>query len=224
MNATTENKSGVGPEYLDVSEAGIAQRLESLAMPMTFASASGGMYYASFQIADLVMQIVRERTDAFRQGAADQREKRKALQQTVADLDDELTRAKSVVQDMTAIIAAKREQERTLAEQIAQAIAPMIDTDTSDMELPELVAALIDVALREHARAQIMSMEPENPDGVFLVQQPNGRTVSCPCITRTAATARAEAMLQDGTNGLELHVVQRLARCVAHIETEFKEA
>lgn len=224
MNATTETKAGVGPEYLDVSEAGIVKRVESLAMPKTFGTSAGGMYYASFQIADLVMQIVRERTDAFRQGEGEQREKRKALQQTVADLDDELTRAKAVVQDMTAIIAAKCEQERTLAEQIAQAIAPMIDTDTSDMELPELVAALIDVALNAHFSDLATPVTPENPDGVFLVQQPNGRTVSCPCITRTAATARAEAMLQEGTNGLELHVVQRLARCVAHIETEFKEA
>jgi len=130
----------------------------------------------------------------------------------------------TLVQDMTAIIAAKCDQERTLAEQIAQAIGPMLDTDTSDMELPELVGALIDFALGEHARAQVMSMEPENADGVFLVQQPNGRSVSCPCITRTAAMARAEAMLNEGTNGLELQVVQRLARCVAVVETEWNEA
>jgi hypothetical protein len=140
------------------------------------------------------------------------------------DLKRELERACTVVQDMTDIIAAKCAQEYKLSEQIAAAIGFMLDTDTSDMELPELVGALIDFALGEHARAEVMSMEPEEAPGVFLVQQPNGRNVQCPCNTRKAAMERADAMLLEGTNGTELYVVQRLARCVAVVEIEWEGA
>lgn len=220
MIATSENKAGVGPEYLDASDAGIAKRVEALALPHTFATNARGMYFASFQIADLVMQIERERTDAFRFGAADQREKRKALQQTVADLDDELTRAKSVVQDMTAIIAAKCEQERTLAEQIANAIGPMLDTDPSDMDLPELVGALIDFAIGEHARAQVMSMEPDDAHGVFLVLNADGR-ITGP-IHESDRDARAYAQ-QCGRSSSGFTVVRRVATCTTRIETDWKE-
>lgn len=220
MIATSKTKAGTGPEYLDASDAGIAKRVEALALPYTFATNARGMYFASFQIADLVMQIERERTDAFRFGAADQREKRKALQQTVADLDDELARAKSVVQDMTAIIAAKCDQERTLAEQIAQAIGPMLDTDTSDMELTELVGALIDFALGEHARAQVMSMEPEESPGVFLVLNADGR-ITGPFHNSDGA-ARAY-INQVGRSSSQFMVARRVASCTTRIAADWKE-
>lgn len=222
MIATSENKAGVGPEYLDASDAGIAKRVEALALPHTFETNARGMYFASFQIADLVMQIERERTDAFRFGAADQREKRKALQQTVADLDDDLTRAKSVVQDMTAIIAAKCKQERTLAEQIAQAIGPMLDTDTSDMELTELVGALIDFALGEHARAQVMSMEPEEAPGVFLVLNADGRITGPVHDTEKKARDWAELGAQM-REGKAFTIARRIAHCNTRIAIDWKE-
>ena len=156
----------------------------------------------------------------------DQREKRKALQQTVADLDDELARAKSVVQDMTAIIAAifaaKCDQERTLAEQIAQAIGPMLDTDTSDMELPELVGALIDFALGEHARAQVMSMEPEDAPGVFLVLNADGRITGPVHDTEKKARAWA-AQAAEVRQGTAFTVARRIAHCNTRIAIDWKE-
>lgn len=149
-----------------------------------------------------------------------QREKRKALQQTIADLDDELRRAKSVVQDMTAIIAAKCKQERSLSEQIAQAIGPMLDTDTSDMELPELVGALIDFALGEHARAQVMSMEPEDAPGVFLVLNADGR-ITGP-FHNSDGDARAY-INQVGRSSSQFMVARRVASCTTRIAADWKE-
>lgn len=209
MIATSENKAGVGPEYLDASDAGIAKPVEALALPHPFETNTKGMYFASFQIADLVMQIERERTDAFRQGQAEQREEHDALTQAIDAFNVDLTRAKSVVQDMTAIIAAKCEQDLKIAEQIAQAIGPMLDTDTSDMELPELVGAIIDFALGEHARAQVMSMEPEDAPGVFLVLNESGRHIGP--FHYTAREAQAWVSKQFGHDGYEFTVVRRVA-------------
>ena len=152
----------------------------------------------------------------------DQREQRKALQQAVADIDDELARAKSVVQDMTAIIAAKCKQERTLADQIAQAIGPMLDTDTSDMELPELVGALIDFALGEHARAQVMSMEPEDAPGVFLVLNADGRITGPVHDTEKKARAWA-AQAAEVRQGTAFTVARRIAHCNTRIAIDWKE-
>lgn len=222
MIATAENKAGVGPEYTDASDAGIARRVKWLAMPKTFATSSGGMSFASFQIADLVMQIKDERTDAFRQGQIAQREDLDALKQAIEAFDDELTRAKSVAQDLTAIIAAKCDQERTLAEQIAQAIGPMLDTDTSDMELTELVGALIDFALGEHARAQVMSMEPEDAPGVFLVLNADGRITGPFHDTEKKARAWA-AQAAEVRQGTAFTVARRIAHCNTRIAIDWKE-
>ncbi len=126
----------------------------------------------------------------------------------------------TLVQDMTAIIAAKCEQERTLAEQIAQAIGPMLDTDTSDMELPELVAALIDFALGEHARAQVMSMEPEDAPGVFLVLNADGR-ITGP-FHNSDGDARAY-INQVGRSSSQFMVARRVASCTTRIAADWKE-
>lgn len=126
----------------------------------------------------------------------------------------------ALLQDMTAIIAAKCKQERTLAEQIAQAIGPMLDTDTSDMELPELVGALIDFALGEHARAQVMSMEPEEAPGVFLVLNADGR-ITGP-VHKSDRDARAHAQ-QCGRSSSGFTIVRRVATCTTRIETDWKE-
>ena len=136
-----------------------------------------------------------------------------ALQERCDDLAN-------LLQDMTAIIAAKCEQERTLAEQIAQAIGPMLDTDTSDMELPELVGALIDFALGEHARAQVMSMEPEDAPGVFLVLNTDGR-ITGP-FHNSDGDARAY-INQFGRSSSQFMVARRVASCTTRIAADWKE-
>ncbi len=139
-----------------------------------------------------------------------------------ADLERDLNSARNVVQDMTAIIAAKCEQERTLAEQIAQAIGPMLDTDPSDMELPELVGALIDFALGEHARAQVMSMEPEEAPGVFLVLNTDGRITGPVHDTEKKAREWAELSAQM-REGKAFTIARRIAHCNTRIAIDWKE-
>lgn len=200
----------------------IAQEIMALAQPRSGRIDKGDNTTGRFAVSDLVLAFTHQYTLAYRQGAADQREKRKALQQTVADLDDELTRAKSAVQDMTAIIAAKCDQERTLAEQIAQAIGPMLDTDTSDMELPDLVGALVDFALGEHARAQVMSMEPEDAPGVFLVLNADGRITGPVHDTEKKARDWAELGAQM-REGKAFTIARRIAHCNTRIAIDWKE-
>ena len=139
-----------------------------------------------------------------------------------ADIARELTRAQSVVQDMTAIIADKCAQERTLSEQIAAAIGPMLDTDTSDMDLPELVGALIDFALGEHARAQVMSMEPEEAPGVFLVLNADGRITGPVHDTEKKARDWAELGAQM-REGKAFTIARRVAHCNTRITIDWKE-
>ena len=192
------------PVSFDVNK--IAQEIMALAEPGSGSLDKGDITTGRFAVSDLVMAITHQCTLAYRQGAA--------------DLDDELARAKSVVQDMTTIIAAKCEQERTLAEQIAQAIGPMLDPDTSDMELPELVGALIDFALSEHARAQVMSMEPEEAPGVFLVLNAEGR-ITGP-FHNSDGDARAY-INQFGRSSSQFMVARRVASCTTRIAADWKE-
>ena len=138
-----------------------------------------------------------------------------ALQERCDDLAN-------LLQDMTAIIAAKCEQERTIAEQIAQAIGPMLDTDTSDMELPELVGALIDFALGEHARAQVMSMEPEEAPGVFLVLNTDGRITGPVHDTEKKAREWAELGAQM-REGKAFTIARRIAHCNTRVAIDWKE-
>lgn len=138
-----------------------------------------------------------------------------ALQERCDDLAN-------LLQDMTAIIAAKCKQERTLAEQIAQAIGPMLDTDTSDMELPELVGALIDFALGEHARAQVMSMEPEDAPGVFLVLNDDGRITGPVHDTEKKAREWAELAAQM-REGNAFTIARRIAHCNTRVAIDWKE-
>lgn len=138
-----------------------------------------------------------------------------ALQERCDDLAN-------LLQDMTAIIAAKCAQERTLAEQIAQAIGPMLDTDTSDMELPELVGALIDFALGEHARAQVMSMEPEEAPGVFLVLNADGRITGPVHDTEKKAREWAELGAQM-REGKAFTIARRIAHCNTRVAIDWKE-
>ena len=138
-----------------------------------------------------------------------------ALQERCDDLAN-------LLQDMTAIIAAKCKQERTLAELIAQAIGPMLDTDTSDMELPELVGALIDFALGEHARAQVMSMEPEEAPGVFLVLTADGRITGPFHDTEKKAREWAELCAQM-REGKAFTIARRIAHFNTRVVIDWKE-
>lgn len=136
-----------------------------------------------------------------------------ALQERCDDLAN-------LLQDMTAIIAAKCAQERTLAEQIAQAIGPMLDTDSSDMELPELVGALIDFALGEHARAQVMSMEPDPLADVFMVLNAEGR-ITGPF--HNSDRAARDYVQQFGRSSSSFMVARRVATCTTRIAADWKE-
>lgn len=139
-----------------------------------------------------------------------------------ATLSRELNSALNVIQDMSAVIAANCAQERTLAEQIANAIGPMLDTDPSDMDLPELVGALIDFAIGEHARAQVMSMEPEDAPGVFLVLNADGR-ITGP-VHDTEKKARAwGAQAAELRQGTAFTIARRIAHCNTRVAIDWKE-
>ena len=141
---------------------------------------------------------------------------------TVEDLAAKLSRAESVVHDMTAVIAAKCEQEMKLSEQIADAIGTMLDLDTSDMDLPQLVAALIDVARIEKASAQVASMEPEDAPGVFMVLDSNGRLTGP--THDTAKKARDHVELLDAKReGHRFVVARRIAICSTSVAVDWKE-
>lgn len=142
---------------------------------------------------------------------------------SVEDLAAKLARAESVVHDMTAVIAAKCEQELKLSEQIADAIGPMLELDTSDMELPELVAALIDVARIEKASAQVTNMEPEEAPGVFMVLDSNGRLAGPPHDTAQKAREHIEVLAAQRA-GHRFVVARRIAICNTRIAIDWKEA
>ena len=142
---------------------------------------------------------------------------------TVEDLAAKLSRAESVVHDMTAVIAAKCEQELKLSEQIADAIGPMLELDTSDMDLPQLVAALIDVARIEKASAQVENMEPEGAPGVFLVLNADGRITGPVHDTEKKARAWA-AQAAEARQGSAFTVARRIAHCNTRIAIDWKEA
>jgi len=145
-----------------------------------------------------------------------------ALKANAEQLAEDLSIDRSVFNDLVAVIAVKVKQERTLAEQIAQAIAPMLDTDTSDMELPELVGALIDFALGEHARAQVMSMEPEDAPGVFLVLNADGRITGPVHDTEKKAREWAELGAQM-REGKAFTIARRIAHCNTRVAIDWKE-
>ena len=99
----------------------------------------------------------------------------------------------------------------------------MLDTDTSDMELPELVGALIDFALGEHARAQVMSMEPEDATGVFLVLNADGRITGPVHDTEKKAREWAELGAQM-REGKAFTIARRIAHCNTRVVIDWKEA
>lgn len=108
-------------------------------------------------------------------------------------------------------------------EQIADAIGPMLELDTSDMDLPELVGALIDFAIGEHARAQVMSMEPEGAPGVFLVLNADGRITGPVHDAEKKARAWA-AQAAEARQGSAFTVARRIAHCNTRIAIDWKEA
>jgi hypothetical protein len=137
-------------------------------------------------------------------------------------ISNPLARAYDVIEDMTAVIAAKTEQELRISEKIAAAIGDMCITETTDMNLPELVDRLIDIAHAEHARAGTLAWVPEpepSPPAVFLVFDDCGRIRVPSCTSVDDAMERAESMLREGSSGTVLYVARRVAQCAAHIQT-----
>lgn len=141
---------------------------------------------------------------------------------SVEDLAEKLDRAESVAHDMTAVIAAKCEQERKLSEQIAHVISTMLEIDTSDMELPELVAALIDVARIEKASAQVANMEPEEAPGVFMVLDSNGRITGPSHDTAKKAREHVELLAAQRADH-RFVVARRVAICSTSVAVDWKE-
>lgn len=213
------------PAGLDGSREGIAVRLSAIGEHI--ALDQHGMNCGTWYLTDLVDQVETERKDSFESGlqlGAHLVERVKAeraeLRDRVAELEDALSKAQGLAQDLTGIVGVKCQDELRLAEQIAGALNPMLDADTSDMDLPELVAALIDFALGEHARAQVMSMEPEEAPGVFLVLDGDGR-ITGP-IHNSDRDALAYA-LHHRRSSRGFTVVRRVATCTIRIETDWKE-
>lgn len=213
------------PAGLDGSREGIAVRLSAIGEHI--ALNQHGMNCGTWYLTELVDQVEAERKDAFESGlqlGAHLVERVKAeraeLRDRVAELEGALSRAQGLAQDLTGIIGVKCQDELRLAEQIAAALAPQLEADTSDMDLPELVAALIDFALGEHAREQAISMEPEDAPGVFLVLNADGR-ITGP-IHKSDRDARAWAQQYRGSSS-SFTVVRRVATCTTRIETDWKE-
>ena len=213
------------PAGLDGSREGIAVRLSAIGEHI--ALDQHGMNCGTWYLTELVDQVETERKDSFESGlqlGAHLVERVKAeraeLRDRVSELEDALSKAQGLAQDLTGIVGVKCQDEPRLAEQIAGALNPMLDADTSDMDLPELVAALIDFALGEHARAQVMSMEPDDAHGVFLVLNADGR-ITGP-IHESDRDARAYAQ-QCGRSSSGFTVVRRVATCTTRIETDWKE-
>lgn len=213
------------PAGLDGSREGIAVRLSAIGEHI--ALDQHGMNCGTWHLTELVDLVETERKDSFESGlhlGAHLVERVKAerteLRDRVAELEDALSKAQSLAQDLTGIIGVKCQDELRLAEQIAAALAPQLEADTSDMDLPELVSALIDFAMGEYARAEVMSMEPEPLPEVFLVLNSDGR-ITGP-IHKSDRDARAYAK-QCGRSSSSFTVVRRVATCTTRIETDWKE-
>lgn len=213
------------PAGLDGSREGIAVRLSAIGEHI--ALDQHGMNCGTWYLTELVDQVEAERKDAFESGlqlgahlVERVKTERAELRDRVAELEGALSRAQGLAQDLTRIIGVSCQDELRLAEQIAAALAPQLEADTSDMDLPELVAALIDFALGEHARAQVMSMEPEDAPGVFLVLNADGR-ITGP-VHKSDRDARAHAQ-QYGRSSSGFTIVRRVATCTTRIETDWKE-
>lgn len=138
-----------------------------------------------------------------------------------AYLKAELNNAQGLVQDMTAIIAARCAQDLALSEQIAHAIGDTLDTDPADMDLPELVQALIDYARDQHVRAEAMAIEPDPtpaPPATFFVLNFDGR------ITGRAHNSDSDARAWAANNGAGAFTIVRVvASCTTRVATEWKE-
>ena len=216
------------PAGLDGSREGIAVRLSAIGEHI--ALDQHGMNCGTWYLTELVDQVETERKDSFESGlqlGAHLVERVKAeraeLRDRVAELEDALSKAQGLAQDLTGIVGVKCQDELRLAEQIAGALNPMLDADTSDMELPELVGALVDFALGEHAHAQVMSMEPEDAPGVFLVLNADGR-ITGP-VHDSEKTAREWARhAAEHRQGAAFTIARRIAHCNTRVVIDWKEA
>ena len=215
------------PAGLDGSREGIAVRLSAIGEHI--ALDQHGMNCGTWYLTELVDLVETERKDSFESGlqlGAHLVERVKAeraeLRDRVAELEDALSKAQGLAQDPTGIVGVKCQDELRLAEQIAGALNPMLDADTSDMDLPELVAALIDFALGEHARAQVMSMEPEEAPGVFLVLNADGR-ITGPVHDTEKKAREFAAQAAELRPGGAFTVARRIAHGTTRVAIDWKE-
>ena len=145
------------------------------------------------------------------------------IESTIDALQERCDDLATLVQDMTAIIAAKCEQERTLSEQIAQAIGPLwTELDTSDMDLQELVDGLVGMVNGQAIRIETMSAEAEDAPGVFLVLNADGRITGPVHDTEKKARDWAELGAQM-REGKAFTIARRIAHCNTRIAIDWKE-
>lgn len=139
-----------------------------------------------------------------------------------ADLERELQRTQCVVQDLTAVIAAKCARDLELAERIAARAAHLFDADTSDMELEDLIDALLEEVAGQHISAEIQAMEPD-VDAVFFALNEDGRITGPIHPSEAKAREWGERMLKD-RQGRQFTVVRRVATCSTRVLIDWTEA
>ena len=133
------------------------------------------------------------------------------LPSSLPDVLAELNRTQSVVQDLTSVIAANRARDLELAERIAARAGYLFDTDPSDMELDDLVDALLEEVAGRHLSAAIQAMEPD-VDAVFFVLDADGR-ITGP-VHDTEKKARAwVAQAAELRQGTAFTIARRIAHC-----------
>lgn len=143
------------------------------------------------------------------------------LPSSLPDVLAELNRTQSVVQDLTSVIAANRARDLELAERIAARAGYLFDTDPSDMELDDLVDALLEEVAGRHLSAAVQAMEPD-VDAVFFVLDADGRITGPVHPSEDKAREWAERMLKD-RHGRQFTVVRRVATCNSRVLNEWKE-
>lgn len=124
-------------------------------------------------------------------------------------------------QDLTFVIAANSARDLKLAERIAARAGCLFDADPSDMELDDLVDALLEEVAGRHLSAAIQAMEPD-VDAVFFVLDADGRITGPVHPSEDKARDWAERMLKD-RQGRQFTVVRRVATCNSRVLNEWKE-
>lgn len=123
--------------------------------------------------------------------------------------------------DPTASVLLPSSLPDVLAERIAARAGCLFDADPSDMELDDLVDALLEEVAGRHLSAAIQAMEPD-VDAVFFVLDADGRITGPVHPSEDKAREWAERMLKD-RQGRQFTVVRRVATCNSRVLNEWKE-